>query len=58
MAVNNAEKVALETTSGIAGVQTKGDNTVEVARYNLAGQKVDKDYKGIVIVNGKKVVRK
>ena len=26
--------------------------------YNLAGQKVDKDYKGIVIVNGKKVVRK
>ena len=58
MAVNNAEKVALETTSGIAGVQTKGDNTVEVARYNLAGQKVDKNYKGIVIVNGKKVVRK
>ena len=26
--------------------------------YNLAGQKVNKSYKGIVIVNGKKVVRK
>ncbi len=26
--------------------------------YNLAGQKVSKDYKGIVIVNGKKFVRK
>ncbi len=26
--------------------------------YNLAGQKVSKDYKGIVVVNGKKVVRK
>jgi len=26
--------------------------------YNLAGQKVSKDYKGIVIVNGKKVIRK
>ena len=26
--------------------------------YNLSGQKVGKDYKGLVIVNGKKVVRK
>jgi hypothetical protein len=26
--------------------------------YNLAGQKVGKDYKGVVIVNGRKVVRK
>ena len=26
--------------------------------YNLAGQKVSKDYKGIVVVNGKKFVRK
>ena len=26
--------------------------------YNLAGQKVNKDYKGIVIVNGKKYLRK
>lgn len=26
--------------------------------YNLSGQKVGKDYKGVVIVNGKKVIRK
>ena len=26
--------------------------------YNIAGQKVGKDYKGVVIVNGRKVVRK
>ena len=33
-------------------------STTAATYYNLAGQKVDKDYKGIVIVNGKKVVRK
>lgn len=26
--------------------------------YNLSGQRVDKDYKGIVIINGKKYLRK
>ena len=26
--------------------------------YNLAGQRVSKDYKGIVIVNGKKYLNK
>lgn len=26
--------------------------------YNLAGQRVGKDYKGIVIIGGKKVLRK
>ena len=26
--------------------------------YNLAGQQVDKDYKGIVIVNGKKYLNR
>jgi alpha-amylase len=36
-------------------------NTPSTSRgtyYNLAGQKVDKNYKGIVIVNGKKYLRK
>ena len=38
----------------------KAVETAEVSGtvYNLAGQKVGKDYKGIVVVNGKKVVRK
>ncbi len=44
--------------------ETTGINAVETSiadgatLYNLAGQKVGKDYKGIVIVNGKKYVRK
>jgi hypothetical protein len=29
---------------------------MEAVRYNLAGQKVGKDYKGIVIVKNKKFV--
>ena len=39
-------------------------NTIEADKaqdgviYNLAGQKVDKSYKGLVIKNGKKVINK
>ena len=42
-------------TDGIKAVSTKVEDGV---RYNLAGQKVGADYKGIVIVNGKKYLRK
>ena len=41
---------------GINNVVSK--STVSNATYNLAGQRVSKDYKGIVIKNGKKVVVK
>lgn len=34
------------------------DNNVNVPAYNLAGQKVDASYKGIVIKNGKKYMNK
>ncbi len=45
------------TTTGISStVQAKKTNNV--ADYNLAGQRVDKNYKGIVISDGKKVIRK
>ena len=44
-----------EETDGINAVSTAVENGV---RYNLAGQRVGNDYKGIVIVNGKKVIRK
>lgn len=43
-------------TDGIKSVEN-GKFAVESV-YNLAGQKVGANYKGIVIVNGKKVVRK
>lgn len=44
-------------TTAITGI--KGDETsVNAPAYNLAGQRVDKDYKGVVIQNGKKRIRK
>ncbi len=36
---------------------TRDDDTTGDS-YNLAGQKVDTNYKGIVIRNGKKIIRK
>ena len=33
-------------------------NTAEGNLYNLAGQKVNKNYKGIIIMNGKKMIQK
>ena len=46
-----------EETDGIKSVQGSGF-TVNGEAYNLAGQKVGADYKGIVIVNGKKYLNK
>ena len=43
--------------TGIAAVKA-ANKFAGTQMYNLAGQKVGKDYKGIVIVNGKKVVLK
>jgi hypothetical protein len=42
--------------TGIKGVKTV--KAVDNTRYNLAGQKVDASYKGIVIQNGKKFLSK
>ena len=44
-------------TDGIGSIEN-GKLNIETSVYNLAGQKVDAAYKGIVIVNGKKYVRK
>lgn len=43
----------VETTAGINTIQT----TTNSAAYNLQGMKVSNDYKGLVIKNGKKVIR-
>ena len=43
-------------TTGISTVKTTAQKNDAI--YNLAGQKVGKDYKGIVIMNGRKVVLK
>ena len=45
------------TTSGIADI--KADKGLNDSRlFNLAGQQVSKNYKGVVIMNGKKLINK
>ena len=52
-------KLTLIKKGGATAIQTvKTVNTVNGVRYNLAGQKVDENYKGIVILNGKKFMQK
>ena len=46
--------VALE----IQGPMVREKTTFDGPIYNLSGQKVDKDYKGIIIVNGKKYLNR
>ena len=48
-------RVALDDPANISTVKTA---VIDGTRYNLAGQKVDKSYKGVVIMNGKKMVQK
>ncbi len=45
------------TTTGISNV-VKATGNEECVRYNLAGQRVSNNYKGLVIVNGHKVIIK
>lgn len=48
-----------DATTAIRNIDVKSaDNTAVVARYNLAGQRVNNSYKGVMIVklaNGKSV---
>ncbi len=52
--------VASETTVIPTGIDTVKTNTenADAPIYNLAGQKVDKSFKGVVIQNGVKRVQK
>ena len=45
-------------TDGIRSIENSESRMKNSDYYNLAGQRVGKDYKGIVIVNGKKVLVK
>lgn len=44
--------------TSIEGVNANATAPADGRTYNLAGQRVDNNYKGIVIVNGKKYLRK
>ena len=50
----NFNEIFLEEATAIRGVQE--DAWTDGKAYNLNGQRVDKNYKGVMIVNGKKVV--
>ena len=53
---NSVTIVVEETETGITATKAaKAENGV---RYNLAGQKVNAGYKGVVIMNGKKMLQK
>lgn len=47
-----------DETTGIANVDINDNFDANAPMYNLAGQRVGKNYKGVVVVNGKKVVLK
>ena len=48
----------LDDPTGINTVSTVNKTLDNEVVYNLAGQRVDKNFKGMVIINGKKVIRK
>ena len=50
-------KITTVSATGIKNVQTIEVNE-KAPIYNLAGQRVGKDYKGVVIQNGKKFIKK
>lgn len=50
--------VGTKIPTGINGVTTEAQDAADGPAYNLAGMRVGDDYKGIVIVNGKKFIRK
>ncbi len=52
-----AKELAADIATGISSVEKKAPAN-DGAIYNLAGQKVDASYKGIVIVNGAKYLQK
>ena len=45
-------------TTGIANINANENSDANAPMYNLAGQRVSKCYKGVVIVNGKKMLNK
>ena len=47
-----------EETTGIRSIENRELRSENYDYYNLSGQRVGKDYKGIVIVNGKKMLNK
>ena len=54
---NNVSAFFFDNATSIDAVSTNVDDSNAPA-YNLAGQRVNKNYKGVVIVNGKKMLKR
>ena len=50
--------VSVETATGITDVTVEKEFDENAPIYNLSGQRVDKNAKGILIQNGKKFIRR
>ncbi|MBP3726524.1 MAG: hypothetical protein J6I60_04835 [Bacteroidaceae bacterium] len=50
--------VVEKTATGINDVHVNGNGNANTPRYNLSGQRVDDSYRGIVISNGKKMMKR
>lgn len=53
--INIAES---SSATGIDSMDSETEAATDSEAYNLAGQRVDKNFKGIVVVNGKKLLKK
>lgn len=50
--------VVEKTATGINDMHVNDNGNADTPRYNLSGQRVDDSYRGIVISNGKKMVKR
>ena len=58
LTVAGANLYTKAVSTGISGTVVASKVNTNAPIYNLAGQKVSKSYKGVVIQNGKKFVQK
>ena len=56
--VNSINIYAIEFIASATGINQVAQTAAEGATYNLAGQRVDNSFKGVVIRDGKKLVQK
>lgn len=51
------DDMSIEDATSIDEIEQSCNNEANSIQYNMAGQRVDNSYNGIIIVNGKKIVR-
>ena len=56
--LDNITVEEVTVTDGISAISSDKDGDGNAPVYNLAGQRVDRNYRGIVIIDGKKMLRK